>query len=88
MRLDEFIAKAKNILGRSLNEHSGSEGLAYILETTKPLAIVDNHILAIEKRDDNKYTVNFKYPHDCGFALNTIKAVFGDIEIVSLQLLY
>lgn len=88
MRLDEFIAKAKNTLGRSLNEHAGSEGLAYILETDKALSIVDNHILALEKREDNKYTVKFKYPHDCGFALNTIKAMFGDIEIVSLQLLY
>lgn len=88
MKISDFINKAKKIL----NEGAGSEGMVYKLTTPKKVKPVSNDVLVvsdIQKIDDGyEARVEFTFPRDYGFALNSIKAVFGDMEINALELLY
>ncbi len=95
MKLSEYILKAQKVLVDDielLQEHAGSEGLSYILKTPKELTLISNNILTLSdlrKEDElNVVRINFSYPRDYGFALNSIKAVFGELEIASLELLF
>lgn len=88
MRLSDFIKRAERIL----NEDAGSEGLVYILTTTSTLKAIETDAVTIsdvhKENGETVARVEFSFPRDCGFALNTLKAIYGDIEIVSLNLVY
>ena len=87
MNLKDYIAKAKRIL----SEHSGSEGIVYILKTKNTIPQIENDIVKINevetKNGFNYAKVEFSIPRDCGFALVTLDTIL-DIEIESLELIY
>ena len=88
MKLSDFIARGKKIL----NEEAGSEGLVYTLATSQVISEMETELLKISDIEtvngDTVARVEFTYPRDYGFALNTLKVVLGDIDIISLQLVY
>lgn len=88
MNLADLIAKGKRIL----LEHAGSEGFVYILKTSNTLSPVDNNILKLtDIKTEDGITIarlEFKVNRDYGFALNSLKAVLGDIDVKSLELVY
>jgi len=88
MKLADLIAKGKRIL----HEHAGSEGFVYILKTSNRLSQIDNNILKLTdiENENGVYTarLEFKVNRDYGFALNSLKAVLGDINVKSLELVY
>lgn len=88
MNIADFIERAKRIL----NETDGSEGFVYILRTANNISALDNDILKISEitheDGETKARVEFKVNRDYGYALNSLKAVLGDIEIKSLELVY
>lgn len=88
MKLADYIAKAKRIL----KEDAGSEGMVYLLSVKGNLAPVDNEILKITEIEHKEGLacgrVEFTFARDYGFALNSIKAVLGDIDIATLELIY
>lgn len=88
MRLSDFIARGKKIL----NEDAGSEGLVYKLTTKTAIKPIDTDVVKVsdveKELDDTVARVEFTFPRDYGFALNTLKAVYGDIDIIGLQLVY
>lgn len=87
MKLADLIGKGKRIL-----EHAGSEGFVYILRTTSSIPKLDNAILKItdiEHKDGVTIArLEFKVNRDYGYALNSLKAVLGNIEVKSLELVY
>lgn len=88
MNIADFIARAKRIL----NEGAGSEGFVYILRCGKRLSAVDNDILKVTdittEDGTTKARIEFKVNRDYGYALNSLKAVLGDIDVKSLELVY
>ena len=88
MNLSDFIARCKKIL----NEDAGSEGMVFTLRSASPVKAVETDTVKIsDVRKENGETiarVEFTFPRDCGFAANTLKAIYGDIEINSLELVY
>ena len=88
MNIADFIERAKRIL----NEGEGASGFVYILTTANNISALDNDILKISEithEDGNtKARVEFKVNRDYGFALNSLKAVLGDVDIKSLELIY
>lgn len=88
MNIEDFIGKAKRIL----KEDAGSEGMVYKLTTKNSVTAIKNDILTIDDvHKDNGNTVcriTFTYPRDYGFAMNTLKAHLGDIDVARLELLY
>lgn len=87
MNISQYIKRAKMVL----KEHAGSEGLKYIVFAKSGLKAVKNEKYEIsEVASENggqKATVDFVYPHDWGFAINTLKEELG-VEITGLQLIY
>ena len=88
MNVPEYIKLAKQVL----KEVAGSEGMNYIVEAKSGLKAIDNELLKIEEvKSENGISsanVTFAYPHDYGFALQTIKEQLEGIEIVALKLVY
>lgn len=88
MNIADFIAKAKKIL----NEGAGSEGFVYILRCGKPVSAVDNDTVKVSdiKTENGTTTarIEFKINRDYGYALNSLKAVLGDVDVKSLELVY
>ena len=88
MNIPEYVKLAKKIL----NEDAGSEGMVYQIKAKSGLKTVDTDILKINdvKNEGDIFvgTATFTYPHDYGFALNTINENLPDIEIVALNLVY
>lgn len=87
MNLSQYIKRAKSIL----NEHAGSEGFKYFVFAKSGLKAMKNENYEIsEVVSENgvqKATVDFSYPRDYGFALNTLKEDLK-VEITGLQLIY
>lgn len=88
MDIKQFIKYARKVL----NEDAGSEGMQYKITAKSGLKSYKDDVLSIEDlvTEDGitSATISFTYPHDYGFAINTIKEVLQDIEIVSLSLVY
>ena len=88
MNVVDFIERAKRII----NEAEGASGFVYILRTANNISALDNDILKISEitHEDGvcKARVEFKVNRDYGYALNSLKAVLGDIDIKSLELVY
>ena len=88
MNIPEFVKLAKKVL----NEHAGSEGMEYQLEAKSGLKTIEtDQVKIVELNTKNGVTtakVLFSYPQDYGFAVNTIKNVLPEIEIVTLKLVY
>lgn len=88
MNIADFIEKAKRIL----NEGEGASGFVYILRTGNSISALDNDILKISEIEHEdgitKARIEFKFNRDYGFALNSLKAVLGDIDVKSLELVY
>lgn len=89
MNVADFIKMAKRILNEG---EGGTSGFVYIFKTTGNISALDNDVLKIseiEKEDGvTKARVEFKINRDYGFALNSLKAVLGDVDIKSLELVY
>lgn len=83
MNMPEFLEQARAILGTSMNEDAGSEGTAYLLAYKGTLK---EEGLKIENKEDGKAKIVFDFPHDYGFAMETLKNLGA--EIISLELLY
>lgn len=81
MHLKEYIARAKAIL--NINEDAGSEGLCYLLKYTGTLK---EEGLKIEETTEEGTKIRFDYPHDYGFALQTLKDL--GVEVEKLELLF
>ena len=88
MNVPEYVRLAKRIL----KEDAGSEGMQYKVCAKSGLKAIETNVMKInEVRSENGVSVanvNFAYPHDYGFALNTIKENLEGIEIISLSLVY
>ena len=88
MNIPQYVKLARKIL----NEAAGSEGMQYLVEAKAGLKAFQNELLTIDEvRSINGITTaraRFAYPHDYGFALNTIKENLNDIDIISLSLVY
>lgn len=88
MNVQEFIKYAKRVL----NEDAGSEGMAYKISAKSGLKAYSDDKMTINEvktvNDGTEASVQFTYPHDYGFALQSIKDALGDIQITSLTLLY
>lgn len=85
MNFSEFIEKAKPILKdvKTLKEEAGSEGLSYKVKFNGTLP---EEGLKIKEKVDDAAIIEFDYPHDFGFALQTLKDL--GVEVVSLELLF
>lgn len=88
MNIPQFIKKATAIL----NEDAGSEGMLYKVTSKKEIKETKNDNFEIKevKKDGDLYEahVEFAYPHDYGFAYQTIKEAIEDLEIQAMQLIY
>ena len=88
MNIPDYIKLAKRVL----HEDAGSEGMMYKLVAKTSIRPVETDLFTItevEKEDDmNTAIVRFTYPRDYGYALNTIREAFEDIDITSLSLVY
>lgn len=79
MNLNEFLEKAHKIL----NEDAGSEGFAYRL---KYKGTLKEEGFKVDERNGDTVVIRFTYPHDYGFALQTLKDL--GIEVIGLELLF
>ena len=88
INIQDFLKEARRVL----NEDAGSEGLTYTVKASAGLKALDNDELVIEDvhQEDGETvaTVKFRYPHDYGFALMTLKQQLEDLNITSLALVY
>lgn len=88
MNVPEFVKLARKVL----NEDAGSEGMVYKVHASTGLRAIENETFKIDEvANENGVTtgkVTFAYPHDYGFALNTIKENLEGINIVGLTLIY
>lgn len=80
MNLKEYIEKARAVL--NINEDAGSEGSCYLLKYKGTLK--EEGFKAEKTEEGTKIT--FDYPHDYGFALQTLKDL--GIEVEELKLLF
>ena len=81
MDLKEYIAKAKSIL--NMNEDAESEGFCYLLKYSGTLK---EEGFKVEEKTEEGTKIRFDYPHDYGFALETLKNL--GIEVEELKLLF
>lgn len=88
MNIPEYLQAARKVL----NEDAGTEGMVYVVEAKAGLKQIDNDRVVIDNvKSENGIAsadVKFAYPHDYGFALNAIKDLLPEIEIVALKLVY
>lgn len=88
MNIPEYVKLAKRVL----NEDAGSEGLVYLVEAKSGLKAIENELVKIDEvATSNGITsakASFVYPHDYGFALQTIKELLEGIDITALKLVY
>ena len=83
MNMPEFLEQARAILGTSMNEDAGSEGSAFLLAYEGTLK---EEGFKVENKEDGKAKIVFDFPHDYGFAMDTLKNM--GVKIISLELLY
>lgn len=88
MDIKEYIQRAKTVI----NEDSGSEGMKYIVTFAESVDETDNDIFKLSEKTQvdggYQYVLEFAFPHDYGFATNTLKAELNDPTIVNMQLVY
>jgi hypothetical protein len=88
MNIKEYIQLAKKVL----NEDAGSEGMMYQIAAKSGLKALETDIVKVyDLKSENGVTtanVSFAYPHDYGFALDTLKNLFENLDLVSLSLIY
>jgi hypothetical protein len=82
MDLKEYIAKAKAVLN-PIKEDAGSEGFCYLLKYSGSLK---EEGFKVEEKTEEGTKIRFDYPHDYGFALQTLKDL--GIEVEELRLLF
>ena len=89
MNLNEYIEKAKKILGTAtLKEDAGSEGLQYIVEYTGTFSIVGDEAIveSLPNKDGIKQCkLTFKVPKDYGFTLQYLKDLKVEVKALHLQ---
>lgn len=87
MNIQNYIKRAKRVF----NEHAGSEGMKYKVFAKSGLKAVKNEKYEISEVNSanggQEAIVEFVYPHDWGFAVNTLTEELG-IDITGLQLIY
>ena len=87
MNIPQYLKRAKMIL----DEHAGSEGMKYKVFAKSGLKAVKNENYEISEvgTENGSATaiVEFTYPRDWGFAINTLKEDLG-VEILGMQLIY
>lgn len=75
----EFLAKARMLL----TEDAGSEGTAFLVKFKGELK---EEGFKVEDKANGQAKIIFDYPHDYGFALNTLKDL--GVEVIGLELLF
>ena len=88
MNIPEFVKLAKKVL----NEDAGSEGMEYQIEAKSGLKEIENEqvkiVDVITKDGVTSARLLFSYPQDYGFAVNTIKNLLPELELIALKLVY
>ena len=88
MNIKDYIAYAKKVL----NEDAGSEGMMYTVKALSGLKNYEDGTVTIDDvkavNGEQSARVRFSFPHDWGYASKVVKQVLGDIDIISLELVY
>lgn len=88
MNISQFITNARKVL----NEDAGSEGFLYKITSKNAIKEVktEEYEITESKKDGDVYTaqVAFTYPHDYGFAIQTLKEAVEGLDIQGMQLIY
>ena len=79
INFSEFCEKARVLL----KEDAGSEGLSYIVKYTGTLP---EEGFKVEDKSNGQAKITFDYPHDYGFALQTLKDL--GVNVIGLELLF